>query len=125
MVLQSHLAVKNLPVFLREFWCCLAVKNLPGLLRLILKGTYSGFFVKYEFRLLEDSLSYDLPCITKKLLSHYKLYLVVDLDYTLLNSTYLNQMTVGEEYLRSQTDSMFFGSVTKLVALVSVAMFLT
>ncbi|KAM2001169.1 hypothetical protein ACFX16_008396 [Malus domestica] len=108
MVLQSHLAVKNLPT-LRErwmvLWCCLAMKNLPGFLRLILKGTYSGFFIKYEFRLLDDSLSYDLLCSAKKLLSHNKFYLFVDLDYTLLNSTDLNQMTMGEEYLRSQTYS--------------------
>ncbi|KAL4654354.1 hypothetical protein ACB092_01G372300 [Castanea dentata] len=42
----------------------------------------------------------------KNLLRHKKLYLVLDLDHTLLNSTELRDMTSEEEYLKSQTDSM-------------------
>lgn len=42
----------------------------------------------------------------KYLLRHKKLYLVLDLDHTLLNSTTLLQMTAEEEYLKSQTDSL-------------------
>ncbi|KAK4604743.1 hypothetical protein RGQ29_012993 [Quercus rubra] len=41
----------------------------------------------------------------KNLLRHKKLYLVLDLDHTLLNSTELRDMTSEEEYLKSQTDS--------------------
>ncbi|KAL7257567.1 hypothetical protein ACSBR1_003804 [Camellia fascicularis] len=42
----------------------------------------------------------------KNLLGHKKLYLVLDLDHTLLNSTRLLDITPNEEYLKSQTDSI-------------------
>lgn len=42
----------------------------------------------------------------KKSLRHKKLYLVLDLDHTLLNSTHLNHMSTEEEYLHSQIDSL-------------------
>ncbi|KAG6676550.1 hypothetical protein I3842_15G157200 [Carya illinoinensis] len=42
----------------------------------------------------------------KNLLRHKKLCLVLDLDHTLLNSTLLIHMTLEEEYLKSQTDSL-------------------
>ncbi|KAL7224238.1 hypothetical protein ACSBR1_025659 [Camellia fascicularis] len=42
----------------------------------------------------------------KNLLRHKKLYLVLDLDHTLLNSTRLVDLTPDEEYLKSQTDSL-------------------
>ncbi|XP_040998779.1 RNA polymerase II C-terminal domain phosphatase-like 4 isoform X3 [Juglans microcarpa x Juglans regia] len=42
----------------------------------------------------------------KNLLRHKKLYLVLDLDHTLLNSTQLIHMSPQEEYLKSQTDSL-------------------
>ncbi|PSS13936.1 RNA polymerase II C-terminal domain phosphatase-like [Actinidia chinensis var. chinensis] len=42
----------------------------------------------------------------KNLLRHKKLYLVLDLDHTLLNSTRLLDITPDEEYLNSQTDSL-------------------
>ncbi|KAJ9162833.1 hypothetical protein P3X46_022575 [Hevea brasiliensis] len=42
----------------------------------------------------------------KNLLCHKKLYLVLDLDHTLLNSTQLMHMTLEEEYLKSQIDSL-------------------
>ncbi|KAK4594549.1 hypothetical protein RGQ29_018290 [Quercus rubra] len=42
----------------------------------------------------------------KNPLRHKKLYLVLDLDHTLLNSTGLRAMTSKEEHLKSQTDSL-------------------
>ncbi|KAK8548320.1 hypothetical protein V6N12_061236 [Hibiscus sabdariffa] len=42
----------------------------------------------------------------KNLLRHKKLYLVLDLDHTLLNSTQLNHLTSEEEYLKAQSDSL-------------------
>ena len=42
----------------------------------------------------------------KNLLRHKKLYLVLDLDHTLLNSTQLIDLTSEEEYLKSQSDSL-------------------
>ncbi|XP_052882318.1 RNA polymerase II C-terminal domain phosphatase-like 4 [Gossypium arboreum] len=42
----------------------------------------------------------------KNLLRHKKLYLVLDLDHTLLNSTQINHLTAEEEYLKSQSDSL-------------------
>ncbi|KAF9662758.1 hypothetical protein SADUNF_Sadunf18G0087500 [Salix dunnii] len=42
----------------------------------------------------------------KNLLRHKKLYLILDLDHTLLNSTQLMHMTSDEEYLKGQTDSL-------------------
>ncbi|THG15097.1 hypothetical protein TEA_014014 [Camellia sinensis var. sinensis] len=42
----------------------------------------------------------------KNLFRHKKLYLVLDLDHTLLNSTRLVDLTPDEEYLKSQTDSL-------------------
>lgn len=39
----------------------------------------------------------------KRALHHKKLYLVLDLDHTLLNSSKLDRMTAEEEYLQSQT----------------------
>ncbi|XVF47602.1 hypothetical protein PTKIN_Ptkin03bG0123100 [Pterospermum kingtungense] len=42
----------------------------------------------------------------KNLLRHKKLYLVLDLDHTLLNSTQLMHLTPEEEYLKGQSDSL-------------------
>ncbi|XP_062028439.1 RNA polymerase II C-terminal domain phosphatase-like 4 [Rosa rugosa] len=42
----------------------------------------------------------------KKSLNNKKLYLVLDLDHTWLNSTQLNHMTAEEEYLMSPPDSL-------------------
>jgi RNA polymerase II C-terminal domain phosphatase-like 3/4 len=47
----------------------------------------------------------------KNLLRHKKLYLVLDLDHTLLNSTQLIHITPEEEYLKAQTDSLQGSSV--------------
>ncbi|KAK8703539.1 hypothetical protein V6N13_047194 [Hibiscus sabdariffa] len=48
----------------------------------------------------------------KNLLRHKKLYLVLDLDHTLLNSTQLNHLTSEEEYLKAQSDSLQGGLFT-------------
>lgn len=42
----------------------------------------------------------------KNLLRLRKLYLVLDLDHTLLNSTPLMTLTTEEEYLKNQIDSL-------------------
>ncbi|KAK3030423.1 hypothetical protein RJ639_037552, partial [Escallonia herrerae] len=42
----------------------------------------------------------------KNLLSQKKLYLVLDLDHTLLNSTRFLDITLEEEYLKSQTHTL-------------------
>ncbi|XP_022761633.1 RNA polymerase II C-terminal domain phosphatase-like 4 isoform X2 [Durio zibethinus] len=42
----------------------------------------------------------------RNLLRHKKLYLVLDLDHTLLNSTLLMHLTPEEEYLKAQSDSL-------------------
>ncbi|XWS73299.1 hypothetical protein CRYUN_Cryun02cG0116400 [Craigia yunnanensis] len=42
----------------------------------------------------------------KNLLRHKKLYLVLDLDHTLFNSTQLMHLTPEEEYLKGQSDSL-------------------
>lgn len=42
----------------------------------------------------------------KNLLRHKKLYLVLDLDHTLLNSTQLVDLTSEEEYLKSEAESL-------------------
>ncbi|XP_055960524.1 RNA polymerase II C-terminal domain phosphatase-like 4 isoform X3 [Mercurialis annua] len=54
---------------------------------------------------------------TKNLLRNRKLYLVLDLDHTLLNSTQLIHLTPEEDYLKSQIDSVqdgLNGSLFKL-----------
>lgn len=42
----------------------------------------------------------------KNLIRHKKLYLVLDLDHTLLNSTQLVHVTAAEEYLKTQAASL-------------------
>ncbi|XP_044464896.1 RNA polymerase II C-terminal domain phosphatase-like 4 isoform X3 [Mangifera indica] len=49
----------------------------------------------------------------KNLLRHRKLYLVLDLDHTLLNSTLLAHLTPAEDYLKSQADSLQVVDVSK------------
>lgn len=41
----------------------------------------------------------------KNLLRYKKLYLILDLDHTLLNSTSLSHITPEEEHLRGKVDS--------------------
>uniref|UniRef100_A0A2P2JTW4 RNA polymerase II C-terminal domain phosphatase-like 4 n=1 Tax=Rhizophora mucronata TaxID=61149 RepID=A0A2P2JTW4_RHIMU len=42
----------------------------------------------------------------KNLLCQKRLYLVLDLDHTLLNSTQLMHLTSEEEYLKGRADSL-------------------
>ncbi|KAH8481832.1 hypothetical protein H0E87_029350 [Populus deltoides] len=58
----------------------------------------------------------------KNLLRHKKLYLILDLDHTLLNSTQLMHMTLDEEYLNGQTDSLQDVSKGSLFMLSSMQM---
>lgn len=59
-----------------------------------------------DFWLNNDEIDRVRSTDIKKSLHLKKLYLVLDLDHTLLNSTHLNHMTAEEEYLHSQTDSL-------------------
>lgn len=52
-----------------------------------------------------DEISRLRDADVRTLLRHKKLYLVLDLDHTLLNSTRLDDLSSEEEYLMSQTDS--------------------
>ncbi|PRQ21033.1 putative protein-serine/threonine phosphatase [Rosa chinensis] len=63
-------------------------------------------YIHRGLRLNNDEI--DRLCNTdiKKSLNNKKLYLVLDLDHTLLNSTQLNHMTAEEEYLMRPPDSL-------------------
>ena len=52
-----------------------------------------------------DEISRLRDADVRTLLRHKKLYLVLDLDHTLLNSTRLDDLSSEEDYLMSQTDS--------------------
>ncbi|KAL9261354.1 RNA polymerase II C-terminal domain phosphatase-like 4-like protein [Drosera capensis] len=68
-------------------------------------GVALGYIHK-DFKLASDELMRLRNADVKKLLSHQKLYLVLDLDHTLLNSTRLNDLIPEEEYLKEKTDSL-------------------
>ncbi|KAE8649005.1 RNA polymerase II C-terminal domain phosphatase-like 4 isoform X1 [Cucumis sativus] len=68
-------------------------------------GVTFGYIHK-ELRLNNDEINRMRNKEMKELLQRKKLILVLDLDHTLLNSTELRYLTVEEEYLRSQTDSL-------------------
>ncbi|KAF5725871.1 RNA polymerase II ctd phosphatase putative isoform 1 [Tripterygium wilfordii] len=71
--------------------------------------TESGVTLRYihkELRLCNDEIVRLRATDMKNLLRRKKLYLVLDLDHTLLNSTQLIHLTVEEEYLKEQTDSL-------------------
>ncbi|KAK9275924.1 hypothetical protein L1049_023198 [Liquidambar formosana] len=76
-------------------------------------GVTFGYIHK-ELRLGNDEIARLRKTDMKNLLRHKKLYLVLDLDHTLLNSTELKDLTSEEEYLRSQTDSLQEGNLFKL-----------
>ncbi|PQM35651.1 hypothetical protein Pyn_21837 [Prunus yedoensis var. nudiflora] len=63
-------------------------------------------YIHKDFWLNNDEIDRVRSTDIKKSLHLKKLYLVLDLDHTLLNSTHLNHMTAEEEYLHSQTDSL-------------------
>lgn len=74
-------------------------------------------YIQKGFRLQNDEIARLRSIDLKKLLHQRKLYLVLDLDHTLLNSTRLIDLTSEEEYLKSQTDSLqdvLKGSLFKL-----------
>lgn len=58
-----------------------------------------------DLRLGSDEISRLRSADVTALLRRKKLYLVLDLDHTLLNSTRLEDINSEEEYLKSQTDS--------------------
>lgn len=59
-----------------------------------------------DLRLANDEIARLRNRDLKNLLRHKKLYLVLDLDHTLLNSTRFQDMTPEEECLKSQPDSL-------------------
>ncbi|XP_073278092.1 RNA polymerase II C-terminal domain phosphatase-like 4 isoform X1 [Primulina huaijiensis] len=68
-------------------------------------GVAFGYIHK-NLRLANDEISRLREKDLKKLLHHKKLYLVLDLDHTLLNSTRLVDVTVEEGYLVDQRDAL-------------------
>ncbi|KAL4272804.1 hypothetical protein GQ457_13G028110 [Hibiscus cannabinus] len=68
-------------------------------------GVTFGYIHK-GLRLSNDEIVRLRSTDMKNLLRHKKLYLVLDLDHTLLNSTQLNRLTSEEEYLKAQSDSL-------------------
>ncbi|XP_059667635.1 RNA polymerase II C-terminal domain phosphatase-like 4 isoform X2 [Cornus florida] len=63
-------------------------------------------YIHKDLRLTEDEIARLRNKDFKNLLCHKKLYLVLDLDHTLLNSTRFLDVTPEEEYLKSQRDSL-------------------
>lgn len=59
-----------------------------------------------ELRLHDKEISRLRNTDMKTLLRHKKLYLVLDLDHTLLNSTHLVHLSSEELHLVTQTDSL-------------------
>lgn len=59
-----------------------------------------------NLRLANDEIARLRDKDLKNLLRHKKLYLVLDLDHTLLNSARLPDVTVEEGYLNGQRDAL-------------------
>ena len=57
-------------------------------------------------RLANDEIARLRNTDTKTVLCDKKLYLILDLDFTLLNSIRLSDISPNEEYLRSKVDSL-------------------
>ncbi|EEF36151.1 RNA polymerase II C-terminal domain phosphatase-like 4 [Ricinus communis] len=74
--------------------------------RLIEETGVTFGYIHKGLRLANDEIVRLRNTDMKNLLRHRKLYLVLDLDHTLLNSTQLMHLTAEEEYLKSQIDSM-------------------
>ncbi|KAI3446758.1 hypothetical protein Pfo_003423 [Paulownia fortunei] len=68
-------------------------------------GVAFGYIHK-NLRLANDEISRLRDKDLKNLLRHRKLYLVLDLDHTLLNSARLSDITVEEGYLNGQRDAL-------------------
>ncbi|KAJ7979618.1 RNA polymerase II C-terminal domain phosphatase-like 4 [Quillaja saponaria] len=80
--------------------CILCGQRLEGE-----SGVTLGYIHK-GLKLQNDEISRLRVTDMKNLLRHKKLYLVLDLDHTLLNSTLLVHLTQEEGYLMTQTDSL-------------------
>ncbi|OMO71922.1 hypothetical protein COLO4_27950 [Corchorus olitorius] len=65
-------------------------------------------YIHKSLRLGNDEIDRLRSAYMKNLLSQKKLYLVLDLDHTLLNSTHLIDLTPEEEHLKAQSDSSLF-----------------
>ncbi|CAN0838395.1 RNA polymerase II C-terminal domain phosphatase-like 4 [Linum grandiflorum] len=63
-------------------------------------------YIHRQFRLGNEEIHRLRDIDTKNLLCHKKLYLILDLDHTLLNSTLLGHMVPDEEYLNDRLDSI-------------------
>ncbi|GAV83120.1 NIF domain-containing protein/PTCB-BRCT domain-containing protein [Cephalotus follicularis] len=74
--------------------------------RLVEESGVTFGYIHKGLRLGNDEILRLRTTDMKNLLRHKKLYLVLDLDHTLLNSTQLFHLTPEEEYLKSQTDSL-------------------
>ncbi|XP_024184859.1 RNA polymerase II C-terminal domain phosphatase-like 4 [Rosa chinensis] len=74
--------------------------------RLIEQSGVTFGYIHKGLRLNNDEIDRLRNTDIKKSLNNKKLYLVLDLDHTLLNSTQLNHMTAEEEYLMSPPDSL-------------------
>ncbi|KAG4929783.1 hypothetical protein AAZX31_17G072600 [Glycine max] len=75
-------------------------------------GVTFGYIHK-GLRLHDEEISRLRNTDMKSLLGRKKLYLVLDLDHTLLNSTHLAQLTSEELHLLNQTDSLTMIDVSK------------
>lgn len=81
------------------------------LLKLIFIFNYS----LQNLRLAPDEVARLREKDLKNLLQHKKLYLVLDLDHTLLNSTRLSDISAEEEYLNNALPGVFSFSVFLLL----------
>ncbi|KAL8502525.1 hypothetical protein ACS0TY_021605 [Phlomoides rotata] len=68
-------------------------------------GVAFGYIHK-NFRINPDEIARIRNIDLQKLLRHKKLYLVLDLDHTLLNSARLSDITVEEGYLNGRSDAL-------------------
>lgn len=80
-------------------------------------------YIHKDLRLANDEVTRLRDRDLKSLLRRKKLYLVLDLDHTLLNSARFMDITVEEEYLRSQTDPLQGALQGSLFRLDSMHMF--
>ncbi|KAJ4959588.1 hypothetical protein NE237_026699 [Protea cynaroides] len=79
-------------------------------------------YVHKDLRLGTEEIARLRGVDLKKLLRDKKLYLVLDLDHTLLNSTRLADLSSKEEYLKDHTDSLHDVSKGSLFRLDSIHM---
>ncbi|XP_074310609.1 RNA polymerase II C-terminal domain phosphatase-like 4 [Silene latifolia] len=63
-------------------------------------------YIHKDLRLGTDEISRLRDSDVRSVLGRKKLYLILDLDHTLLNSTRLDDISSEEEYLHSRTDSL-------------------